>query len=96
MGKEEIDKLVKIWQDFAGLQTDDKFFLNPDMKRVEQLAKGVLDNEEIHGLKFCPCRITTGRFDDDIKIICPCNFRMQKTWQDKGECWCSLFVKKKS
>ncbi len=69
--------------------------LNPDEQKVELLAQGVLNNEENYGLKYCPCRVTTGDFKEDLQLICPCNFKVQKTWQEKGECWCSLFVRRK-
>ncbi|MFQ5406477.1 MAG: ferredoxin-thioredoxin reductase catalytic domain-containing protein [Candidatus Micrarchaeia archaeon] len=70
------------------------FMLNPDKDRVDLLVKGVLENEKNHGLKYCPCRITTGDFQKDLNLVCPCNFFVQKTWFEKGECWCSLFVKR--
>ena len=95
MGAEEkeVDQLIIWWQAFAG--REGSFVLNPDIKRVRLLAKGVLSNEKNHGLKYCPCRMTTNRKEEDLKLICPCNFKIQKTWMDKGECWCSLFVKSK-
>jgi len=93
ISKEEIKKQIKIWQDFANKQENDKFILNPDKEAVERLAKGVLINEKNKGLKFCPCRMISENFEEDLKLICPCNFKMQKTWKEKGECWCSLFVK---
>ena len=71
------------------------FMLNPDKKRVNMLVTGVFNNEKNHGLKYCPCRLRTKDFDKDLLLICPCNFKAQKTWQEKGECWCSLFVKRK-
>jgi len=96
MGDKEIDSIIRIWQEWAGRQQGpDMFILNPDKERVERLANGILNNEKIHGLKYCPCRMTTGRREDDLKLICPCNFKMQKTWNEKGECWCSLFMRKK-
>jgi ferredoxin-thioredoxin reductase catalytic subunit len=58
------------------------------------LAQGVLNNEKKHHLKFCPCRMTSGKQQEDFKLICPCNFFIQKTWKEKGECWCGLYVKK--
>lgn len=91
MGNQEIEKLIKIWQEFS---TDKIFQLNPDPKKVELLAQGVLSNEKNHYLKFCPCRIATGKQEEDFKLICPCNFFTQKTWLEKGECWCGLYVKK--
>ncbi|MBD3355465.1 ferredoxin:thioredoxin reductase [Candidatus Woesearchaeota archaeon] len=67
--------------------------LNPDKKHADIAMDGVLQNEEKTGLKYCPCRIQTGDFEKDIELLCPCNFFAQKTWQEKGECWCGLFVK---
>lgn len=83
---------MQIWSDFA--RRRGKFKLNPDNERVRMLASGVLSNEKLHGLKYCPCRMTTGEREEDLKLVCPCNFMIQKTWMEKGECWCSLFVKK--
>lgn len=95
MDKQRIEKIIQRWTDFANRQeSPDKFKINPDKERVELLAEGVLNNEDNHGFKFCPCRLTTGNIEADTKLICPCNFKTQKTWQEKGECWCSLFVKK--
>jgi len=93
INKQDIEKQIKIWQDFVNKQENNKFVLNPDKEAVERLAKGVLINEENKGLKFCPCRMILGDSEEDLKLICPCNFKIQKTWKEKGECWCSLFVK---
>jgi ferredoxin-thioredoxin reductase catalytic chain len=97
MGEGKVEELVKIWRDFANCQEpgEGRFILNPDMGRVRMLANGVLSNEKNHGLKFCPCRMTTGDREGDLKLVCPCNFKAQKTWREKGECWCSLFVREK-
>ncbi|MFA7708126.1 MAG: ferredoxin-thioredoxin reductase catalytic domain-containing protein [Candidatus Pacearchaeota archaeon] len=98
MDKSRINKEIKIWKEFALRQKNspEKFKINPDSKRVELLANGVLNNENEFGFKFCPCRMTLGDLKEDTKLICPCNFKSQKTWREKGECWCSLFVKDKN
>ena len=88
MNKEE---LIKAWERFA--EAND-FRLNPDSKMVDMLAKGVLENEKKHGLKLCPCRLRDGTKERDLELLCPCNFKTQKTWAEKGMCWCGLFVKK--
>ncbi len=88
MDKQE---LVEIWERFA---EGNDFMLNPDRQKVELLAEGVLNNDENYGLKYCPCRLTTRDFEKDLLLICPCNFKVQKTWQEKGECWCSLLVRR--
>lgn len=84
-------QVIAIWRRFADAK---EFKLNPDATRVSLLADGVLENEKNHGLKYCPCRMTTGDFEEDQWLICPCNFLVQKTWMEKGECWCSLFVRR--
>jgi ferredoxin-thioredoxin reductase catalytic chain len=94
ISKEEIEKQIKIWEEWTGRQPEnDRFVLNPNNEAVERLARGVLINEKNQGLKFCPCRMTLGEKEEDLKLVCPCNFKIQKTWQEKGECWCSLFIK---
>lgn len=93
MDRTKIEKTIARWQDFADRQEEpEKFKINPDRARVELLAEGVLGNEDSHGFKYCPCRLTSGDETADVKLICPCNFKAQKTWQEKGECWCSLFI----
>lgn len=94
MDKQKIAALIDIWREFALRQEgSEKFNLNLDMARVNLLAEGVLNNEETHGFRYCPCRLATGDKTADAKLICPCNFKAQKTWKEKGECWCSLFVR---
>lgn len=94
MDKRRLDNTIKRWQDFANQQeAPNKLKINPDKERVELLAEGVLNNEDNHGFKYCPCRLNSGNKELDAKLICPCNFKAQKTWQEKGECWCSLFIK---
>ncbi len=92
MGKEI--ELIKRWEEFA--DKNSLFKLNPDKERVLMLAKGVIHNIEKYSLGYCPCRMTTGNKEEDLKLVCPCNFQTQKTWREKGECWCSLFVKKQN
>jgi ferredoxin-thioredoxin reductase catalytic subunit len=88
MNKEE---LIKSWANFT---ENNDFVLNPDKWQVEKVADGVLENEKKFGLKLCPCRLRNGTRERDLELICPCNFKIQKTWKEKGECWCGLFVKK--
>lgn len=93
ISQEDIKKQISIWQDLVDRQPDKGFVLNENRETVEKLAEGVLINEQNKGLKFCPCRMTLGVREQDLKLVCPCNFKIQKTWREKGECWCSLFVK---
>ncbi len=73
------------------------FQLNPDKEKIDMLLEGIFNNEKNHGLKYCPCRLITKERDEDLKLICPCNFLIHETYKDKedGECWCGLFVRRK-
>jgi ferredoxin-thioredoxin reductase catalytic subunit len=85
-------QLMAAWAQFT---VGNDFKLNPDKARVAMLAAGVLNNEKRHGMKYCPCRLRTMDPAKDMLLVCPCNFKAQKTWKVRGECWCSLFVKRK-
>jgi len=65
---------------------------------VERFTVGnEFENEKNHGLKFCPCRLRTKDWEEDLKLICPCNFTIHETYKGvkDGECWCGLFVRRK-
>jgi len=88
MDKEEI---LKAWQAY----TEEKdFMLNPDKEHVDMIIQGVLAHEKKLGLKLCPCRLRDGTRETDLALICPCNFKIQPNWKEKGMCWCGLFVKR--
>lgn len=74
-----------------------EFQVNPDKEKVEMLLDGMFNNERNHGLKYCPCRLITKDYEEDLKLVCPCNFLIHETYKDKddGECWCGLFVKRR-
>ncbi len=72
------------------------FQVNPDKEKVDMLLEGIFNNEKNHGLKYCPCRLITKEKEEDLKLVCPCNFLIHETYKDKedGECWCGLFVRR--
>ena len=74
-----------------------EFEVNPDREKVGMLIEGVFANEANHGLKYCPCRLRTKDREEDLKIVCPCNFTIHETYKGvrDGECWCGLFVRRK-
>jgi ferredoxin-thioredoxin reductase catalytic chain len=74
-----------------------EFQVNPNREKVEMLLEGIFTNEGSHGLKYCPCRLATKDFEEDLKIVCPCNFLIHETYKgkDDGECWCGLFIRRK-
>jgi ferredoxin-thioredoxin reductase catalytic subunit len=72
-----------------------EFQVNPDREKVNMLLEGTFNNEINHGLKYCPCRLITKDFEEDLKLVCPCNFLIHNTYKEKGECWCGLFTRRK-
>jgi len=74
-----------------------EFEVNPDADKVTLMLAGIFENEKNHGFKFCPCRLRTKDWDEDLKLICPCNFTIHETYKGlpEGECWCGLFVRRK-
>lgn len=85
------EELKEEWKQWS---KNKEFILNPDKSHTNTAIDGVLKQEEKTGLKYCPCRLREGDFEKDLKLLCPCNFRIQQTWKEKGMCWCGLFVKK--
>ena len=84
--------VIESWKQFS--DSSDEFRLVDDEEMVQGLAEGVCENSRNHGLKYCPCRMTTGDSDADCRLICPCNFKIQQRYKNDGECWCGLYVKR--
>jgi ferredoxin-thioredoxin reductase catalytic subunit len=95
-GKVEFDK-EKFLEAIEKFAEKNEFQVNPDKEKVKMLLDGMFNNEQNHGLKYCPCRLITKDFAEDLKLVCPCNFLIHETYKDKedGECWCGLFVRRK-
>ena len=67
------------------------YHLNPDVDFTKDLVRGLLVNEERYGYWACPCRLASGVKDDDLDIICPCDYR-DPDLTDYGSCYCALYV----
>jgi ferredoxin-thioredoxin reductase catalytic chain len=51
------------------------YHLNPDIPFTRELVSGLIVNTKRYGYATCPCRISSGIKEDDIDIICPCDYR---------------------
>jgi ferredoxin-thioredoxin reductase catalytic subunit/rubredoxin len=67
------------------------YHLNPDIDFTKDLIKGLIANEKRYGYRACPCRLASGKKDDDLDIICPCDYR-DPDLNDYDTCYCSLYV----
>lgn len=69
------------------------YFLNPDKNFVLGLCEGLLKNQERYGYQSCPCRLAEGNKENDLDIICPCDYR-DSDLEKYGACYCGLYVSK--
>lgn len=67
------------------------YHLNPDTGFVRALIEGLLTNVRRYGYAACPCRLASGRKENDMDIICPCDYR-DADLGEHGSCFCALYV----
>ena len=65
--------------------------LNPDIEFSKGLIAGLLTNAKRYGYASCPCRLASGKKEEDIDIVCPCDYR-DSDLEDYGACYCALYV----
>ena len=65
--------------------------LNPDEDFAKELVESLLVNQERYGYWSCPCRLAAGDKDEDLDIICPCDYRDADV-DEHGACYCALYV----
>ncbi len=88
MEKGKIDRL------FNKLDRDAEsagYHLNPDTPFTRSLVKGLIVNQERYGYQACPCRLASGNKEQDLDIICPCDYR-DPDLDRYGTCYCALYV----
>lgn len=51
------------------------YHLNPDVEFTKELVEGLLVNRKRYGYFSCPCRLADGAKEEDLDIICPCDYR---------------------
>ncbi|MDD1715903.1 MAG: ferredoxin:glutaredoxin reductase [Methanolinea sp.] len=88
IGEAEAEEYLKRLQREA---SEGGYLLNPDHAFILSLAKGLRVNERRYGYPACPCRLASGRKEDDLDIICPCDYR-DPDLDQFGACYCSLYV----
>ncbi len=88
ISEEEIDGLLnrlKCEAENAG------YHLNPDEEFTRALVESILVNERRYGYWACPCRLADGVREQDLDIICPCDYR-DADLDEYGACYCGLYV----
>jgi ferredoxin-thioredoxin reductase catalytic chain len=67
------------------------YHLNSDPAFTRALARGLLVNQSRYGYPACPCRLAAGNKEEDLDIICPCDYRDADV-AEFGACYCALYV----
>ena len=67
------------------------YHLNPDVDFTKGLIESLLVNESRYGYWACPCRLASGDKEEDLDIICPCDYR-DPDLDEYGSCYCALYV----
>ena len=67
------------------------YHLNPEVDFTKELVRSLLINEKRYGYWACPCRLASGVKEDDLDIICPCDYRDADV-NEYGSCYCALYV----
>jgi ferredoxin-thioredoxin reductase catalytic subunit len=67
------------------------YHLNTDKEFTFDLVKGLLVNIKRYGYQACPCRLASGEKEDDLDIICPCDYR-DPDLNEYDMCYCCLYV----
>jgi ferredoxin-thioredoxin reductase catalytic chain len=84
----EIDSL------YETLKTDAEqagYLITKDIEFAKELIAGLIANRKRYGYIACPCRIASGKPDDDRDIVCPCDYR-DDDLVEFGQCFCGLYV----
>ena len=69
------------------------YYLTPQEDLRQMFFEGLKTNEERYDYPLCPCRLSSGNFEFDRDIICPCDYRDPDVAQ-YGACYCRLYVNK--
>lgn len=67
------------------------YHLNPDESFTMELLESILINKKRYGYGACPCRLASGIKEEDLDLICPCDYR-DPDLDEFGACYCGLYI----
>ncbi len=91
MSRELSSELDELYTTISEAASSSGYHLNPDMEFTKELVSGLADNLKRYGYACCPCRLASGDKDEDMDIICPCDYR-DADLDEFGACYCALYV----
>ncbi|MDR2966911.1 MAG: ferredoxin:glutaredoxin reductase [Methanobacteriaceae archaeon] len=81
----------KAYEKFKNEAEETGYNVSPDVEFVEMLLENIQVNIERYGYGACPCRLASGNREEDLDLICPCDYR-DADLEDYGACFCALYV----
>jgi ferredoxin-thioredoxin reductase catalytic chain len=69
------EKIDRVYEQMKREAESNGYHLNPDVAFTRELVRGLLTNEKRYGYQACPCRLASGNKNDDLDIVCPCDYR---------------------
>ena len=84
----EVERLYEVLKKGA---ESSGYHLNPDVEFTKDIVRGLLVNQKRYGYRSCPCRLASGVRQQDLDIICPCDYRDTDV-NEFGACYCGLYV----
>jgi ferredoxin-thioredoxin reductase catalytic subunit len=85
------EELEKAYQKLLQDTETAGYHLNPDLEFTKALIESLLINEARYGYQACPCRLASGKKEEDLDIICPCDYR-DSDLTEYAACYCALYV----
>jgi ferredoxin-thioredoxin reductase catalytic subunit len=84
-------EIQKLYEKLDKEAEESGYHLNPDVEHTKDLVRGLIINERRYGYWACPCRLASGKKDQDLDIICPCDYR-DSDLNEFDTCYCALYV----
>ncbi len=84
----------ELYEKLRKVQEPKGYFFNRDRELVLELLNGLLTKKDRDGYMACPCRLSSGDYESDKDIICPCIYR-EPDVKEYGSCYCGLYVSRK-
>jgi ferredoxin-thioredoxin reductase catalytic subunit len=84
-------EIEKLYQELKKDAEAGGYHLNPDEQMTKELVNGLIVNEKRYGYRACPCRLASGVKEEDLDIVCPCDYR-DPDLDEYNACYCSLYV----
>ncbi len=88
ISKEDVNRF---YQELKKQAESAGYHLNPDESFTKELLESILINKDRYGYGACPCRLASGVKEEDLDLICPCDYR-DPDLNEFGACYCGLYI----